>query len=86
MTPESRPFEGVKVLFGGRRPGIITVVTSARQAAEILLDPKWPAERSRRQLAAQQACLDALEGRKPADVARAAFIAAADEAGVLIED
>ncbi|WP_258163224.1 DUF982 domain-containing protein [Rhizobium sp. TH2] len=44
----------------------------------------WPLDTGRAFMAAQRACLAALEGRATADKARAAFIKAADEADVHI--
>ena len=58
-------------------------VSSAAEAARILLD-EWPVAEGKAFLAAQSACLMALEGTATPDEARAAFLAAADEANVFV--
>lgn len=57
-------------------------VKSTEDAARCLLE-YWPPGRGRKAYtAAQQACLDALEGRIPPDIAREAFIGAAQAARI----
>lgn len=58
-------------------------VSSAAEAALILLD-EWPVAEGKAFLAAQSACLMAMEGTATPDEARTAFLAAADEAGVYV--
>jgi hypothetical protein len=64
------------------RGRVTRAVSSTREAAECLLDD-WPQIDGSAALAAREACLAAMEGRIDADVARRAFIAAAEAAGVL---
>ena len=60
-------------------------VSSVREAAEVLLDDKWPAEAGKRHLAARKACLDVLMGLKEAKAARDAFEDAAWVADILLD-
>lgn len=65
------------------RGNIADNVTSAAQAAEILLH-RWPGDPgARKHLAARKACIAVLEGLKDARAARLAFEAAAAEANIL---
>jgi hypothetical protein len=79
--PGSLPFSLVVVShFGERRD-----IRSVRDAAEMLLGA-WP-EQGRGQpahAAALRACLNALEGKTTAEVARRAFMIAAQEAGIFV--
>jgi Protein of unknown function (DUF982) len=61
------------------------VVLDTREAAEILLRA-WPPTFDRKRKAAMRACLEVIKGKKPPSVARKAFIAAAQEARVLLDD
>lgn len=63
--------------------GKFQMVSSAAEAARILLE-SWPVDEGEAFLAAKAACLLVLEGRMPAEEARAAFLAAAAEAGVFV--
>lgn len=72
----------VRVEFG--RVGQTRSVSSAREAAELLLDQRWPQPDGRKHLAARQACMAVLEGLKEARHARKAFEAAAEEADILL--
>lgn len=79
---ENKPFDKpVYIAFG--KTGQHRNVTSVREAAEVLLDDKWPAEAGKRHLAARKACLAVLEGLKEARAARKAFEDAASEANIL---
>jgi len=75
--------EPVRVLLGG--PGKVRVVTSTKQAAECLLNYRWPKGTGKKHRSAQQACLDVLSGVKDARTARKAFEAAARESDVLVD-
>ena len=61
----------------------IRTVTSTDDAARCLLY-KWPDQSSKAYHRAKGLCLDALEGRKPDDDAREAFLDAAREAQITI--
>lgn len=61
-----------------------TIYTTA-DAAYYLLH-KWPAEEGAEYRRARQVCLAALDGRRPANDAREAFLAAAKEADLLVKD
>jgi len=69
-------------VFTGK-PGKMRVIASTVEAAEFLLE-RWPVEPGPNHLLARVACLAVLEGEYPPEHARAAFIAAADEAGILV--
>lgn len=61
------------------------VVASTRDAAAVLLKD-WPLADSAKRTKAMAACLSVIRGEKPPSVARRAFVAAAREAKVLVED
>jgi len=63
--------------------GGLRIVTSTDEAARCLLY-KWPDQTSKAYHRAKGMCLDALEGRKPDEEARQAFIDAAREAHINI--
>jgi hypothetical protein len=63
--------------------GVDHVVASPVQARHVLL-VDWPAERTDKHKAASQACLAAIEGAS-AEVAWAAFLDAALEAGIFVD-
>ena len=65
--------------------GDIHHISSARQAAA-LLTGRWPDAGTPKHLAARQACLGAINGDRPADAARLAFMEAAREARILVTD
>ena len=71
------------VLLDITGPGGLRTVTSTDDAARYLLY-KWPDQTSKAYHRAKGMCLDALEGRKPDDEAREAFIDAAREARINI--
>ena len=58
-------------------------VSSVWEAIECLRN--WPAKKGPHYRRALQACMDALDGWKPAHKARHAFISAAREAGVFLD-
>ena len=63
--------------------GELRTVSSTDDAARCLLY-KWPDQSSKAYHRAKGMCLDALEGRKPVEEARQAFIDAANEAHITI--
>ena len=65
--------------FVGTGAGGLRTVTSTDDAARCLLY-KWPDQSSKAYHRAKGMCLDALEGRKPDEDAREAFLDAAREA------
>ncbi|MDX3929206.1 MAG: DUF982 domain-containing protein [Shinella sp.] len=60
------------------------IVDSAVKAAALLAE-KWPVTYGRAYQRALAICARALEGRCPAGLSRLAFIAAAREAGVMVQ-
>jgi Protein of unknown function (DUF982) len=58
-------------------------VSSVTEAADVLW-MQWPKQKGKKLSAARQACLDAIEGKRTVDEARAAFVAAAKEAKILV--
>ena len=84
-TLEDKSFDQA-VTVHGQRAGRVEHIGSARKAAEWLLY-KWPTEiDTNKARAARKACLEVLEGQRKAVMARQAFRAAAEEAGILIGD
>ena len=65
------------------KPGLSIAISSVERAAEQLL--KWP-ERGPNWHAAAAACMAALNGTGPPEQARSAFVEAARESGMLLED
>lgn len=63
--------------------GSYRTVRSTEEAAECLLY-RWPVHDGKAWLAAQRACLAALDGKSTADKARQAFLKAADEADIFV--
>lgn len=63
--------------------GQYRIIATAEEASRFLLN-QWPMENGVAYDAARQACLDALEGEVPADIARQAFIEACGEAGMYV--
>lgn len=68
------------MLTGGK-----VAVGSVDEAVETLAHVDWP-ERGPRHRDAYDTCLKALDGHRTADNARAEFVEAAREAGILAED
>ncbi|MCG7506923.1 DUF982 domain-containing protein [Mesorhizobium retamae] len=60
-------------------------VTSARQAAEMLLY-HWPVGETAKRIQARMACMRVLGGTTAPDVARSAFLGAALEADIVAAD
>jgi hypothetical protein len=63
--------------------GQYRIIASTEEASRYLLQ-QWPMENGVAYDAARQACLDAMEGEFPADLARQAFIEACNEAGMYV--
>lgn len=61
------------------------VVLSTKDAAELLLRD-WPNAAQDKREKAMRACLDVIKGRKPPSHARNAFILAARDARILLND
>ena len=60
-------------------------ISDADQAASYLLD-HWPADSGERYDFAKRVCLEVIEGKRDPEDARAAFLLAAREAGVILPD
>ena len=85
MSIAVRPF--APVIIETAQVGRLRTVTSVREAAECLLDAGWPkGRRGKAHKAAVGACHAALGGRLDAEAARAAFILAAQEAGIVASE
>ncbi|MBB3235034.1 DUF982 domain-containing protein [Phyllobacterium endophyticum] len=80
---EEGPFKEVRIMTG--QPGRMRVVTSALQAAEMILTD-WPADDSEVLSATKHALLACLEGDLSPGAARFAFIQAAKEAGNYVDE
>lgn len=61
------------------------VIRTTRDAAEVLLR-NWPLPESRKRSRAMDLCLRVIRGEQPPSAARRAFVQAAREARVLIEE
>ncbi|PSJ59008.1 DUF982 domain-containing protein [Pseudaminobacter soli (ex Li et al. 2025)] len=61
------------------------IVLGTEDAAKILLRA-WPSTCDKKRQEAMRACLEVIKGKKPPSVARKAFIAAAQEARVLLDE
>lgn len=61
------------------------VVLTTRDAAEILLR-HWPLPDSRKRARAMELCLSVIRGERAPNIARRAFLEAAREARVLVQD
>lgn len=73
----------VLVRFG--KIGLIHSVVSVDEAAKLLRDFRWP-HKGQLNLQARIACIEVSEGAGTCQDARAAFVEAAREAGVLLDD
>lgn len=60
-----------------------TVISDIRSCGEFLLR-RWPSKRSDKRRSALRACSDVSSGKRSPEIARLAFIAAAREAGILV--
>lgn len=65
--------------------GTLLTLRTARETSDFLLN-RWPGKRSEKHRAALQACSDVNLRSKPAIGARRAFVAAAREAGVFVDE
>lgn len=66
------------------RGGYRTIRNTEEAARALLL--KWPVDRGVEFFEAQRVCLAVMEGDRPAEDARTAFLKAAAEAGIFIRD
>ncbi|MEK1853445.1 MAG: DUF982 domain-containing protein [Phyllobacterium sp.] len=66
-------------------PGKLRNISSVATAAEFLLN-EWPGKRGRLHGLARQACLEAMDGTGTGDIARSAFLDAATEANIYVEN
>jgi hypothetical protein len=82
MEPELFP-SPVLVRFG--KIGLIHTVTTVQEAAKMLRDYRWPSQ-GQVNLQARLACLEAAEGTGTCHDAMAAFVEAARDAGILLEE
>lgn len=64
--------------------GRVQIVHTAKEAAECLINYRWPKATGVKHRRARKACLDVLSGLKEAAAARKAFEAAAIESDILI--
>ena len=67
-----------------KRGGYRTIRDTEQAARALLL--KWPVDDGDAFYEAQRVCLGVMEGKRPADDAREAFLRAAAEAGVFVRD
>lgn len=80
------PLDHFNVVTIQTKPGLLLGVTNTRQVAE-LLTGNWPAQfRGKAYLAAVEASMDHVEGKKSGEQVRAAFIEAAKEARLLVSE
>ncbi len=63
--------------------GTFRIVGTPEEASAVLLN-HWPVAGGDKHLLARRACLDAVAGSIPAELARKAFIEACDEAGIYV--
>ena len=75
--------KAVRIQFG--RVDRDRIVVGTKDAAQILLRD-WPTADNPKRVTAMKACLDVIKGKKTPSVARAAFVAAAKDAGVYLGD
>ena len=73
------------VTYEEDKRGGYRTITSTEEAARALL-MRWPVDDGDEFWEAQRVCLAVMEGDRPAEDARAAFLKAAAEAGVFIRD
>jgi hypothetical protein len=66
-------------------PGTCRVVASTDEASHYLLN-RWPMDGGENYIEARKICLDVLAGLRSPEDARAAFILAAAEAGLIVID
>jgi hypothetical protein len=81
---DDKPFDTpVRIMFGPTSQ--IRLVTSTKEAAELLADTQWPGERGPRHRDAVDACLKVLDGHRSTADARNALVEAARAAEILVE-
>lgn len=78
---ENQKFDPVTVFTDPA--GGLAVIVDIRSCGEFLLR-RWPGKRSDKRRDALQACSDVTSGKRPPEIARRAFVAAAREAGILV--
>jgi hypothetical protein len=61
-------------------------ISSAQQAADLLMSADWPGERNEWHRDAVDACLKVIEGHRSTEDAEKAFRQAAAKAGILLAD
>ncbi|UWU29195.1 DUF982 domain-containing protein [Rhizobium sp. WSM1274] len=77
--PRSEDFAPLMLVINAKEKH--RVVRSLGDVAEALV-AAWPTGDGKEYIAAIRTCLDAIQGNVPAKLARAAFIRAAEEAGI----
>jgi hypothetical protein len=83
LATEIRFSPPVGIYFG--RPGQTRIVSSLREAAECMMSGKWPDISGAAFERALRTFVDATEGRESAEQARADFVQAVRESGILAE-
>jgi Protein of unknown function (DUF982) len=73
------------VTYEEDKRGGYRIITSTEEAARALLR-RWPVDDGDEFWEAQRVCLAVMEGERPAEDARTAFLKAAAEAGVFVRD
>ncbi|MGJ7043535.1 hypothetical protein J2Y63_006819 [Shinella sp. BE166] len=73
------------ITFETHKLGAYLTISSTAEAARVLLD-YWPAKHGKALKRAKATCLAVLQGNGNPEIARKAFLTAAEEAGVLIRD
>lgn len=81
---QDKPFKTSVVVEPGRL-GRLREIRSVQEAISVL-HGRWPEARGKKYYAALKALDQALEGKTPIHVARRAFVAAAEEARVLVTE
>ena len=79
------PFFEEPVIIETKRPGAYRTLVSVSEAAIFMMD-SWPEEHGQRYKAALQACTGRLTTPEQIEAARQAFLAAAEEAGLVVLD
>lgn len=77
------PFDHVTVQSGGQ--GRVKTLGSIGEAIEFLTHD-WPVDKGRKFNTAMRVCVDALDGKQSGEAASLAFIEAADDAGIYIQE
>jgi len=79
---DNQKFESPVTIFTDPAGGQIAI-TDIQSCSQFLLR-RWPSKRGDKRRSALQACSDVSSGKRPPEIARRAFIAAAREAGILV--